>query len=85
MYRLLSILLNFEDFKKHFGPRLAAARKNRGFTQEVLANKLHTTQETISFYETGKLLPGRKTLDRIASVLQIDRFYFESVQTTKWF
>ncbi|MDO5569538.1 MAG: helix-turn-helix transcriptional regulator [bacterium] len=42
--------------KKKIGERLKQLRKDKGLTQEKLANKLNTTHSTISAYENGKTL-----------------------------
>jgi transcriptional regulator with XRE-family HTH domain len=53
------------------GQRLARFRKERGFTQVELAEKLGIVQALVSDYERGKLRPHPEMLTRFASALQI--------------
>lgn len=46
-------------------------RKSKGWTQVELADKLHTTQQVITSYETGKKKPPVDRLPDIASVFGI--------------
>jgi len=75
------ILLSYAELRKVFGSRLASIRKNRGWTQEVLASKFGTTQETIAIWEGNKQLPSRKNVDKLCKLLHIDRFFFERVES----
>lgn len=56
---------------KSFGDRLKKARKNAGFTQARLADKLDLSATYIGFIEQGQRIPSIKTADRIARVLGI--------------
>ncbi len=47
------------------------ARLNNNMTQEELANKIFTTRQTISNYETGKSKPDYETIGQIASALGV--------------
>lgn len=53
------------------GRRLAQLRKERGFTQIELAEKLGIVQAIISDYERGKLRPHHEMLARLAVALQV--------------
>jgi len=55
-----------------FGQRLAALRKERGWTQPQLAEVLGVTVKTVTYYERAASNPTAKTLDRIAEVFGID-------------
>ena len=46
-------------------------RKNKGFTQEELASRLHVTRQTISKWEKGLSVPDADMLSRMAEVLEI--------------
>lgn len=46
-------------------------RKNRGFTQEELAARLHVTRQTISKWEKGHSVPDADLLSRMAEVLEV--------------
>ena len=54
-----------------FGERLAALRKERGMSQEELAEKLQLTRQTISKWETGASTPDLTLLVRLAEVLDV--------------
>jgi transcriptional regulator with XRE-family HTH domain len=62
------------------GPRrpfrlyIAEWRESRGLTQEALANRLGTSDVTVSRWETGKRLPDYNALSAIAEALDIDPF-----------
>ena len=53
------------------GLRLARLRKERGFTQVELAEKLAIAQPIVSDYERGRLRPHPDMLTRLASALQV--------------
>ena len=46
-------------------------RKNRGFTQEELAARLHVTRQTISKWEKGYSVPDAALLSRMAEELEV--------------
>jgi transcriptional regulator with XRE-family HTH domain len=56
--------------------RLAAAlirlRLAKGLTQEELAKRLHTKQESIARLESGRSLPSLNTVKKVAKVLDAD-------------
>lgn len=51
------------------GERIKALRIKQGFTQEQLAEALHTTKATISRYEKNQRQPRREQITEIACVL----------------
>ena len=53
------------------GRRIAKLRKDRGFTQVELAQRLGLTQAIVSDYERGRLRPHPGVLVRLAETLQI--------------
>ena len=53
------------------GQRLAALRKERGFTQVELAKQLGVIQGVISSYECGRVRPHPEIIVRIAEALGI--------------
>jgi len=53
------------------GQRLARLRKERGFTQVELADKIGIVQPILSDYERGKLRPHPQMLVQLARALQI--------------
>lgn len=40
------------------GQQIASARREKGMTQEMLAEKLGVTRRAVARWETGKALPG---------------------------
>lgn len=50
---------------------LKRRRAKLGFTQEQVAERLHTTRQTISNYETGRSQPDLDTLVRLAGLYQV--------------
>lgn len=46
-------------------------RKNRGFTQEELAARLHVTRQTVSKWEKGYSVPDAELLSRMAEVFEV--------------
>ncbi|MFZ5843950.1 MAG: helix-turn-helix domain-containing protein [Pseudomonadota bacterium] len=54
-----------------FGQRLAALRKQAGYTQTELAKELDVTQRMISYYEGHSEFPPASLLPRLAEVLGV--------------
>lgn len=54
-----------------FGKSLARLRKEKGFTQVELAQKLGSVQVVISDYERGKVRPSADMLIRLAAALDV--------------
>ena len=54
-----------------FGMRLAALRKERGMSQEDLAEKLQLTRQTISKWELGNSTPDLELLVKLAEVFDV--------------
>lgn len=54
-----------------FGQRLARLRKEKGYTQVELAEKMGMIQVLISDYERDKLRPYHETVVRFAKALEI--------------
>lgn len=50
---------------------LKTIRKNKGFTQEDLANRLHVTRQTISKWEKGYSVPDADLLSKLADELDV--------------
>ena len=47
-------------------------RKNKGFTQDELANRLNVVRQTVSKWEKGLSVPDAEMLQKIAEVLESD-------------
>jgi transcriptional regulator with XRE-family HTH domain len=54
-----------------FGQRLAAARKGRGWSQTLLAEKLGTNQKVIDYYERRAANPSLAFIQKAAKVLEV--------------
>lgn len=57
--------------KESFGRRLARIRKEKGYTQVELANKMGIIQVLVSDYERDKLRPYHDMISRFAQALEI--------------
>lgn len=53
------------------GKKIASARKEKGMTQEMLAEKLGVTRQAVARWETGKALPGTANLFMLRQLLGI--------------
>ncbi|MBQ9074536.1 MAG: helix-turn-helix transcriptional regulator [Mogibacterium sp.] len=51
---------------------IRTVRKNKGFTQEDLASRIHVTRQTISKWEKGISVPDAEMLTRLAEELETD-------------
>lgn len=55
-----------------FAENLKKIRKDNGYTQEILAEKLNVVRQTVSKWEKGLSLPDVDMLSKIANVLETD-------------
>ena len=55
-----------------FAETLKKIRKDKGYTQEILAEKLNVVRQTVSKWEKGLSLPDVDMLSKIANVLETD-------------
>lgn len=55
-----------------FKENLKSLRKNMGYTQEELANKLNVVGQTVSKWEKGYSIPDAEMVKRIAEILDTD-------------
>lgn len=53
------------------GEKIASARRGKGMTQEMLAEKLGVTRQAVARWETGKALPGTANLFMLRQLLGI--------------
>ena len=53
-----------------FAENLKKIRKDKGYTQEILAEKLNVVRQTVSKWEKGLSLPDVDMLSKIANVLE---------------
>lgn len=54
-----------------FSENLKSLRKQRGFSQEELAARLHVVRQTISKWEKNLSVPDADTLIRLAEILEV--------------
>ena len=54
------------------GSQIRQARKEKGFTQEQLAETLHVTRQTVSNWENDRFQPDYETLKQLADALSLD-------------
>ena len=54
-----------------FGENLKTLRKQKGFSQEELAVRLHVVRQTISKWEKNLSVPDADTLIRLAEILEV--------------
>lgn len=55
-----------------FAENLKKIRKDKDYTQEILAEKLNVVRQTVSKWEKGLSLPDVDMLSKIANVLETD-------------
>ena len=56
---------------KQFGKRLAEFRKQKGYSQQELADMMQTSKTTVTNWETGRFKPTWDKLDMLASIFGI--------------
>ena len=61
---------------KFSGEQLKVARTYRGLTTEELAQKIGVKKQTISLYETDKIIPEVDNLSKIIKELNFPRQFF---------
>jgi transcriptional regulator with XRE-family HTH domain len=71
------------DEQETFGERLARFRKDRGFTQVELAEKVGIIQALVSDYERSKLRPHADIIIRFALALEVSADELLGLQKTK--
>lgn len=64
--------MNLEDKKTLFGLKIKKYRKDKGYTQERLAEVLLMDISGLSKIENGKCFPSLETICKIMSVLEIE-------------
>ncbi len=56
-----------------FAESLRAKRESLGLSAEELANRIHVSRSYITLIETGKRLPGKTLLPKIARALKLEK------------
>lgn len=59
---------------------LKKLRKSLKLTQTDMANLIGKSQQAYGFYETGRITPDIKTIEKIANVLNVSVNYFFDAQ-----
>lgn len=54
-----------------FGEMLRVLRRREQLTQKALAELLDITDASVSLYESGKRLPGRRTISKLPKALNL--------------
>ncbi|OGS35269.1 MAG: hypothetical protein A2293_07980 [Elusimicrobia bacterium RIFOXYB2_FULL_49_7] len=61
---------------KFSGKKLEAARREKEFSQEVLAKKLGVVRQTIMYWEKGTFAPDKAAQDKLSNILDKPASYF---------
>ena len=69
----------YEEAKRLFGDRVQALRRERGITQEQLAESIDKSIEHISYIERGERAPSFETILDIAEALEVSVPYLMNV------
>lgn len=54
-----------------FSQQLQKLRKEKGISQEELANDLYVTRQTVSKWELGETTPNLNTIEKVAKIFQV--------------
>lgn len=68
---IATMAIKHEAFFKEMGARIAQARKERGLTQQQLADALGISQQTFAHYEVGRVGVGAPMLPRLSELLDL--------------
>lgn len=60
------------NIKKSIGSRVKEIRKQRGLSQELLAEKLDISQNALSYIETGENFFSAETLEKLIIALDVE-------------
>ena len=61
----------YELDREKFGSFIARLRKEKGYTQKELAEKLSISDKAVSKWETGKSLPDISLLVPLADIMEV--------------
>ncbi|MCF2673350.1 helix-turn-helix domain-containing protein [Fusobacterium varium] len=67
----------------NFKDRLVLLRKEKGLTQDALAENLSVAKSTISMYEKGNRMPSYKMIEKIADFFNVDIDYLMAKSNVK--
>jgi len=71
----LILVMQDQEIRKAFGLRLKELRKNKGWTQKKLANKIEIRFAQLNKYECGMHIPPIEKLIQLSSVLGVTLDY----------
>jgi transcriptional regulator with XRE-family HTH domain len=66
-----SMTSNERQFFKALGARIAALRKERGLSQQALADELGVAQQTLAHYEVGRARPPVSLLPEFSRIFAV--------------
>lgn len=64
------------DIKKIVGQKIQEHRKNKGITQEQLAEMIEIETVSLSKIETGRSYPTSENLAKISQILEVEPYEF---------
>ena len=70
--------------QEKIGKFIASCRKEQGFTQAVLAEKLGITDRAVSKWETGRSLPDAAIMPELCDLLKINLSELFSGSESQW-
>lgn len=70
--------------QEKIGKFIASCRKEQGFTQAVLAEKLGITDRAVSKWETGRSLPDAAIMPEICDLLKINLSELSVGSESQW-
>ena len=73
-----------DNLAQHVGEKIKFLRKENGWTQSVLAEKMSTSKQTISKYEKGIIKVNQDTIFKLADIfgVSIDSFFPPIIEET---
>lgn len=80
------ILIVMTDIGKKIGRRIQYLRKQKGFSQEKLAEAIGIATTSLSFIETGRGFMTLQTLEKMSQILSVEPseiFQFNSTRTNE--
>lgn len=85
-YTLVLIIKYGEDLDMELGERLAIIRKENGYTQKYLADKLNVSQQVISNIERNASTPDIDFLIHLADLycMSLDSLFERQISTKKY-
>lgn len=74
VYELMQVMQD-QDIRQAFGKRLKELRKQKGWTQKELANKLDIRYSHLNKYESGMHAPPLEKLIQLADIFEVSLDY----------